>query len=71
MSITERSPYELLVPRATASRDGRGDFVRRSLAGCRLGRALSEQLSAESEHPAIWAVGAVTLDDLGRFAPGY
>jgi hypothetical protein len=71
MSIVERTPYEALVPRATAHGDGRGDFRRQALAGCQLGRALSEQLSADAEQSAIWAVGSVTLDDLGRFAPGH
>jgi hypothetical protein len=68
MSIAERNSSELLVPRATVIRDGRGDARRQALAGCRLGRALADQLAAESEQPAIWAVGSVTADDLNRFA---
>jgi hypothetical protein len=70
MSIAEQILSETLVPRATVQRDGRNDSRRQALAGSRLGRALADQLSAESELPAIWAVGSVTVDDLNRFACG-
>ena len=70
MSIAEPISSETLVPRTTVNRDGRSDLRRRALAGCRLGRALADQLSAESEQPAVWAVGSVTVDDLSRFASG-
>ena len=70
MSIAEQISSETLVPRATIHRDGSYDSRRQALAGCRLGRALADQLAAESELPAIWAGGSVTPDDLSRFAVG-
>jgi hypothetical protein len=68
MSIAERISSETLVPRVTIHLDCRSDSRRQALS--RLGRALADQLSAESELPAIWAVGSVTPDDLSRFALG-
>jgi hypothetical protein len=67
MSVAERSSSNALVPLATVHPDRRNDSRRQSLTGCRLGRALADDLSAESELPAIWAVGSVTADDFSRF----
>ena len=70
MSIAVRSKSESYLDRARTVRDSWSDAERhrRASLGCRLQQAFLQQVAGDPVQPEIWAVGAVTSDDLVRFS---